>query len=139
MDTKTLTFGESVVEVTVIDNIIYMKALNLFTNETIKEMTRHLDTIIDSIPANLIRIWDSSQISSERFKVTSQYIKTMTKWAQEVKERRPGSTVYFIAKEPAIYGSSRMYELRTRDEKMDVIVLKSIDELPDDISIKLPT
>ena len=139
MDTKTLTFGESVVEVTVIDNIIYIKALNLFTNETIKEMTRYLDTIIDSIPADLIRIWDSSQISSERFKVTSEFIKSITTWTEEVKERRPGSTVYFIAKEPAIYGSSRMYELRTRDENMDVIVLKDIDDLPSDIRIKLPT
>ena len=138
METKNLTFGEGVVEVTIIDNIIYMKTLMLYTDEMAMEMTRYLDKIIDLIPSNLIRIWDSSHLPSECFKLTEQCVETIVRWSQGVKERSPDSRVYFIAQEPLIFGISRMYELQTNAETMNVTVLNSIDELPDDIRTKLP-
>ncbi len=43
-----------------------------------------------------------------------------------------------ITHEALIFGISRMYELQSSNEAMDVIVLQSIDELPEEIRTKLP-
>jgi len=66
-------------------------------------------------------------------------VKFISDWSKGVKARKPGSRAYFIAKEPLIFGVSRMYQMQSSDEAMDVIVLKSIDELPQEIRSKIPS
>jgi len=137
MKQETLKIGEAIIEVTFIDNIIYMKTLHMYTDETATEMTKYLDKIIDQIPHKPIRIWDASELPSECFKLTSECVQKIANWSQKIKDTRPGSQAFFIAPEPFIYGISRMYEMQARDKAMDVIVLKSFDELPEGIRIKL--
>ena len=137
MKKETLKFGEGIVEITLIDNIIYMKTLCLYHDEIAMEMTRYLDKIIDQIPGNPIRVWDSTDLSSEFFKLTNECVKKIVNWSQKIKGKKPGSKAYFIAPEPLIFGISRMYEMQAKDEIMDVIVLNSIDELPKEIRAKI--
>ena len=139
MATETLTFGEGIVEVTVIDNVIYMRILDVYTDDMAMEMTRYLDKIMDHIPEKPIRIWDSSKLPAASFKLSSQCVKSISDWSKGVKARKPGSRAYFIAKDPLIFGVARMYEIQSSDEAMDIIVLKSIDELPEEIRSKIPS
>ncbi|OGT31866.1 MAG: hypothetical protein A2W28_03540 [Gammaproteobacteria bacterium RBG_16_51_14] len=138
MKKKTLKFGEGIIEVTVIDNIIYIKALHFFNDDIVTETIRYIDKIIKQIPHNPIRVWDSTCLSSKTFKVTSECIQNVVNWSQGIKSNKPGSKAFFIAPEPLIFGISRMYELQASDEKMDVQVIKNIDELPIEIREKIP-
>lgn len=135
---ETLKFGEWVVEVTLIDNIIYIKALNFFNDDIAIAITRYLDKIIEQIPDNPIRVWDSTCLSSGNFKVSIKCIQKIISWSQGIKSNKPGSKAYFIAPEPLIFGMSRMYELQASDETMVVHVIKSINELPIEIKEKIP-
>jgi len=139
MPTETLRFGEGTVQVTIIDNVIYVRVLHGYNDDMAIEMTRYLDKIIDHIPEKPIRIWDSSKLPAGSFKLSSQCVKFISDWSRGVKARKPGSRAYFIAKEPLIFGVSRMYQMQSSDEAMDVIVLKSIDELPHEIRSKIPS
>jgi len=139
MVTETLTFGEGIVEVTVIDNVIYMRILHVYTDDMAMEMTHYLDKIIDRIPEKPIRIWDSSELPAGSFKLSGECVKSISDWSKGIKVRKPGSRAYFIAKDPLIFGISRMYEIQASDEAMDIMVLKSIDELPEEIRSKIPS
>ncbi|MDH4099285.1 MAG: hypothetical protein OEV28_01765 [Nitrospirota bacterium] len=138
MTSETLKFDKGIIEVTVVDNIIYMKVLHLYTDEMAIEMTRYLDKVFARISGNPVRVWDSSALSAESFKLSSQCVEQISNWSLRIKSQRPGSRVYFIAKESSIYGVSRMYALKAGNENMDVMVLRSIDELPQDIRAKIP-
>ena len=71
MRQETLDFGEGSVEVTIIDNIIYMKALRSYTDDIALKMIHYLDAVIDQIPGPTIRIWDSRTIHPNNFHLTS--------------------------------------------------------------------
>ncbi len=135
---KTFDFDVGRAELSVNDNVIYIKTFGLYTDEIALEMTQHLDVVIDNIPEAPIRVWDSCELSSENFKLTKQGIEKIINWAKKIKDEKPGSQAYFIAHEPLIFGISRMYELQVSDEKMDVIVLKRLTDLPQKIQEKLP-
>jgi hypothetical protein len=135
---ETLDFNGGKVEVSVIDNVIYMKVVHFYNDDIAMAMTRYLDKVIDEIPNEPIRVWDSGDLSQKSFQLTSECIKAIAKWSDGVKSRRPGSKAYFIAREPLVFGISRMYQMLAGDDKMDVQVLKSIDELPKEIREKIP-
>jgi hypothetical protein len=136
MTKETLTFNKGVVEVTIIDNIIYMKPLKLFNDDIAIEMTKYLDKIIDNIPGNLVRIWDSSGLPSGFFLMTREGVGQIVSWSKGIEKKRSHSTDYFIANHPLAFGMSRMYQLQANDT-MGVSVLRSFDELPDEIKTKL--
>lgn len=138
MKRETLKISEAIIEVTIIDNIIYMKTLHMYTDDVAVEMTKYLDKIIDQIPHNPIRVWDASDLPSECFKLTSKCVNKIVNWSDKLKKTRPGSQAFFIASKPSIFGISRMYEMQASNDSMDVMVLKSIDELPQEIKNKLP-
>jgi hypothetical protein len=138
MATETLRFGEGTVEVTVNDNVIFMKTLGLYTDEMAMAMTRYLDRAIAAVPSNPVRIWDSSDLPAGSFRLSSECVKAISHWSRGIKEKRPGSKAYFIARDPLIFGVSRMYQLQAADENMDVIVLKRVEDLPPDLRARIP-
>lgn len=69
MKRETLKIGDAIIDVTLIDNIIYMKTSNMFTDEAATEMTKYLGKIIEQIPHKPIRVWDASELPSEGFQV----------------------------------------------------------------------
>ena len=137
MQRQTLDFGAGKVELSVVDNIIYLKIFGVYTDEMALEMTRRLDGIIKTVPGTPIRIWDGSQLRAEDFRLSTQVLEQISSWAERIKERKPGSKAYFIAREPFIFGTSRMYELQVGDEQLEVEVLHHFNELPKEIREKI--
>ena len=129
--------GEGVIEVDVIDNIIYVKIFHVNNDEIAMGTIDYVDKIIDRIPGSSIRIWDFSELPSKSFMVTNDCIKRIIAWSEGIKRKRPGSKAYFIAPEPLLFGMARMYQIQASDERMDVIVLRNIDELPTEIREKI--
>jgi hypothetical protein len=137
MKKETLTFDECIINVILIENIIYLKTLGMYTDNAAIGMTKYLDNVISQIPGSPIRIWDASDLSSECFQLTTKCVQEIVKWSQKIKSARPGSKAFFIAPTPLIFGVSRMYEIQSSDDTMDVMVLKSFKELPKEIRAKL--
>jgi len=135
---ETLDFGESSVEITIIDNIIYMKVLRSYTDEIALKMIRCLDKIIDQIPQATIRIWDSRTIHPNNFHLTTECVRRAAEWSKSVNVRKPGSKVYFLTSRSLIFGISRMFEMQASSEKMEVVVFIDPDQLPADIRGKIP-
>ena len=138
MRKETLKFGECVIKVIIIDNIIYLKTLHNYTDKAAIEMTKYLDKVISQISHKPIRVWDSSDLSSECFRLTTECVTIIVEWSQKIKKEKPGSQSFFIAPTPVIYGMSRMYEIQANDHEMEIMVVKSIDDLPHEILSKLP-
>ena len=137
MKRQTLKFDECVIESILVDNIIYLKTLGIYTDNVAIKMTEYLDDVFSQIPSPPIRIWDSTDLPSECFKLSNECVKNIVGWSNKIKIKKPGSKSFFIAPKPLIFGVSRMYEIQASDARMDVKVLRSIDELPDEIREKI--
>lgn len=134
---ETLDFGEGEVEISIVDNIIYLKTLRLYTDAIAREMMRYLEKIIHTTPRSTIRVWDARSLSSDSFKLTGQCVQEAVAWSDKIKREKPGSKAYFITTEPLIFGTTRMYTIQADDKDMGFEVIRSIDELPDEIRKKL--
>ena len=138
MKRQTLKFDDCVIESILVDNIIYLKTSGIYTDNAAIKMTKYLDDVFSQIPSPPIRIWDSTDLPSECFKLSKECVKKIVDWSNKIKIMKPGSQSYFIAPKPLIFGVSRMYELQASDDKMDVKVLRKMDELPKKIREKIP-
>jgi hypothetical protein len=138
MKQETLDFGEGSVEITIIDNIIYMKTLRSYTDAIAMKMIHYLDNIIDQIPQATIRIWDSRNIHPNNFILTSGCVRRVAEWSKGVNAKKPGSQVYFITSRSVLFGISRMYQMQASNDKMEVVVLDNPDQLPAEIRKKIP-
>ena len=138
MKRQKLKFDECVIDSILVDNIIYLKTLGIYTDNVAIKMTKYLDDIFSQIPSPSIRIWDATDLPSECFKLSNECVKKIVGWSNKIKITNPGSQSFFIAPKPLIFGVSRMYELQAKDDKMDIKVLRSMDELPNEIREKIP-
>ena len=73
----------------------------------------------------------------DKFKLTSKGTYSFREWAERVKKKWPGNVAFFVGDNPLVYGVSRMYEMKTADDDMPVAVVKTFDELPDDIKKRI--
>ncbi|MCX5900452.1 MAG: hypothetical protein NTX06_06920, partial [Proteobacteria bacterium] len=78
---ETLDFGEGEVEISIVDNIIYLKTLRLYTDAIAREMMRYLEKIIHTTPRSTIRVWDARSLSSDSFKLTGQCVQEAVAWS----------------------------------------------------------
>ncbi len=138
MKKETLDFGEGSVEITIIDNIIYMKALRSYTDDIALKMIRYLDKIIDQIPQATIRIWDSRTIHPNNFHLTNDCVRRAADWSKSVNARKPGSKIYFLTSRSLLFGISRMHEMQASSDTLEISVLSDPDQLPAEIRMKIP-
>jgi hypothetical protein len=135
---EKLDFDEGSVEVTVIDNIIYMKTLRSYTDAIATAMLHYLDPIIEQIPEPTIRIWDSRTIHPNNFHLTSSFVRRAAAWSKGINAKRPGSKVYFLTNRSLVFGISRMYEMQASTKHLEIVVLSDPDQLPVEIRKKIP-
>lgn len=134
---NTLTFPHATVDITTIDNIIFLQVHGVYSDDVALQMTKHLDPLIDAIPQRPIRIWDASGIPAHEFQLTPACMEKLSKWAKAVHARKPDSMAYLIGFTPISFGMGRMHAMKSGLESQGVEVLKSFDELPADIRAKL--
>lgn len=125
------------IEVMKDQDLIYLTVFGEFTDADVIRMTEYLDELYEEIGGPTIRVWDGTHLKTSQFKVTSQGTELLRIWAERKKMRFPNSAAYFISNEPHIFGVSRMYELKTADENMTVSVVKSFDELPEELKERI--
>lgn len=77
------------------------------------------------------------KISTESFSLTKDGVSAILTWSKGIKQKKPGSKVYFIAESDVLYGLSRLYQIQAGDDHMEVIVVRSFDELPKEIIEKI--
>ena len=137
MERDIIDFGHGKIDALKDGNLIYLSFYGEYTDNDAKELTRYLEKFFAEINAPTIRINDGSNMTSEQYKLTPQGIDFLMSWANKVKEKRPGSVSYIIGNTDLIFGMSRMYEIRTANDLMPIQVLKSVDDLPGEIKIRI--
>ena len=137
MKKETINFGDRVVELTIVENVIHIKPMHYFDHELVTALGRRIDEIVEQVPGIPVRVWDSSCLLPGTFKVTQRGIDQMVLWSKRIQTTIPDSAAYFIAPDPLVFGMSRMYEMRAESEYLKVYVVRSIDELPDAIKEKI--
>jgi hypothetical protein len=133
-----LRFGESVVEITTVDEIIHLRVTGAYTDEMALAMLEQMDRLIEAMPGDPVRVWDASGIPADSFLLTSECIDAVARWAVTLKQRRPGSMAYMISPTLVSFGMARMYGMKSELEPEGVRVLRSVDELPAGIRERLP-
>ena len=138
MERTRLNFPHISVEVATVDNIIYVRLSGTYTDEVALALIRHVEPIIEQIPANPVRVWDARGVPAGEFKLTSQCVDVIAKWAQEIKSKKPGSVAYLISPTEISFGMSRMYGIKSGLESTGIVALKDVHELPEAIRNRLP-
>ena len=108
MTSETLEFGDASVKIAVIDNLIYVHVSGVYSDRVALKLLQHLDGLMDQIPENPIRVWDSSGILAESFQLSSQCVDGIAEWAKQVKVRKPGSMAYMVGSSNISYGMARI-------------------------------
>ena len=134
---KTLEFDNAKLNVSLIDNLIYIRVSGVYTDEVALKLIQYLDELIDRIPDSHIRVWDGSGIAKEAYQLSTKCIQQIASWSRGILAKRPGSVVYMVATNDVSYGMTRMYQIISTLEENGVIVLRSIHELPPAIREKL--
>ena len=138
MNKERLDFVNASAEVSVIDNLIYIRVSGIYNDDVALKLIQYLENLIDRIPGSPIRVWDASGISEGSFQLSSKCIDQIATWARQVKAKKAGSVAYMVGSNAISYGMARMYGLKADLESTGVIVLRSLDELPPEIKEKLP-
>ena len=138
MRQEVLHSNEGSVEITAVDNVIYMRVRGCHTDAMAFQMTQYLDKAMDQLSGPTIRVFDTRGILPDKFRLTSDCVQKIARWSKATSAKRPGSEAYFITEHPLLFGMARMYELQADDDKFHAFVLKSFDELPASIREKLP-
>lgn len=133
----TLTFPQTRVDLTTIDNIVFVQVFGVYNDEIVLRVLERLDPLLDAIPSNPIRVWDASGIPANAFNLTPACMEQISLWAQDVQVRRPDSMAYLIGFSPVSYGMGRMHAMKSELETKGMEVLKRFDELPPEIRAKL--
>ena len=137
MKTEVFNLKDGKVEVSQFENIIYFTVYGNFTDDDIVTLTKYTEDFFAKNNTPTIRIWDLTNMSAEQYNLTPAGIDRLDNWADEAKKKWPGNAAYIIGVPDLIFGMSRMYELKTSDNSMAINVIKSVDELPDKIKIKI--
>lgn len=137
MKTEVINLKNAKLDVAQFDNIIYFTVHGDFTDDDIEIVTKYTENFFAKHNAPTIRIWDLTNISAEQYKLTPEGIDRLKNWADKAKKKWPINTAYIIGVPNLIFGMSRMYELKTSDDSMPINVIKSVDELPDKIKIRI--
>ena len=138
MKKEIMKFDEGVIEFYNLESFVYFRVLNLFNDKMAMELSRFIDKHIMERSEFSIRVWDLSALPSNKYRITPQCTEWVVRWSEGVKIKKPNTESYFIAPEPLIYGTARMYEIPATDENMKLTVMRSIEELPEHIRCKIP-
>ncbi|MFZ5775963.1 MAG: hypothetical protein ACOY3Z_10825 [Thermodesulfobacteriota bacterium] len=137
MNKDILRFGDTEIEISRIDNIIFIQVFGCYTDEMALGLIQRVGQLIDAIPESSIRIWDGTGIPEEGYLLSSGCIDRVARWAEAIEAKKPGSTAYMIIPSLVSFGMSRMYALRADLEGSGVVVLRAVEELPQEIREKL--
>ena len=138
MKNERIELGHVEINVLKNGNLIYLNVYGEFTDNDIMAMTKYLENFFDEIRGPTVRIWDSTNISSDQFKLTPKGTDLFNQWSERMKKKWPGNIAYLIADTPLSFGISRMYELKTSDHDLFIKVLHNFKELPDNIKARIP-
>jgi hypothetical protein len=138
MNKETLEFDNARADVSLIDNLVYIRVSGVYTDEVALQLIQYLEELSDRRPDSLIRVWDASGISEGAFQLSTKCVEQIAAWARKITAGKPGSLAYMVGTSAISYGMARMYAIKSGLEETAVIVLRSIDELPPAIREKLP-
>lgn len=138
MKSERIDLGHGKIKVSKNGNLVYFNVLGAITDDDIMAMTKYLENFFDEISGPTVRIWDSTNISSDQFKISPKGTDLFNQWSERMKKKWPGNIAYLIADTPLSFGISRMYELKTSDHDLFIKVLHNFDELPDNIKARIP-
>jgi len=139
MSKTTLKFPDAIIEVTPIENLIYVRITGIYTDEVMLAMLAHIEPLIDALPSAHIRVMDASRVPAGSFRLSTQGTEQAIAWGLKVHARKPGSRSFLIGTTPVSYGMGRMYAMRSDLEAKGVEVLRSLDELPPEVRKLLPS
>ena len=137
MQQETIDLEHGEIKVLKNGNLIYLDVCGEYTDEDVLAMTKYLENFFDEIGGPTIRIWDSTNIGADQFKITTKGTDAFNQWSEKMKKKCPGNVAYLIADKPLSFGISRMYELKASDHDLPIKVVHSFDELPDDIKKRI--
>lgn len=138
MTSEMLEFADATVQVSALENVVYMRVSGLFSDDVALRMTHYLDGLIAKSPVSLIRVWDASGIPAGSFQLTTTCLGQLAQWARRVRTQHPGSLAYMVGSTPVSYGMARAYEAKAGLEETGIIVVHSLSELPPEVRQKLP-
>lgn len=137
MEKELIKFENSEIEVTKVDNIIYLNVVGEYTNMMAFKMTNYLENWMETIPKNPVRIWNAYDIPPELFKLTSDCVRALARWSAQMKLKRPDLMAYLIGPSDISFGMGRMHRAVSNIDENGISVIRSFDDLPDEIKVKL--
>jgi hypothetical protein len=137
MKKETIDLGHGRIEVHLDGNFVYLNVFGEYTDDDAIAMTQYLENLFTSMDGPIIRVWDGTNIPENGFKLTTESTERFAEWSYKVKQKWPDNVTYMIADAPVKYGISRMYAIRASMNNSDVIVVHSIDELPENIKERI--
>jgi len=137
MKRETVDLIHGIIEVLIDGNLIYLNVFGEYTDDDIMAMTEYLEKFFTEVGGPTIRVWDSTNISEGGFKLTSKGTDKFAEWSIRIKKKWPGNVAYLIGDKPLKYGMSRMYEMKASDNDSSIIVVHSIDELPENLKERI--
>lgn len=137
METEIAHLKHGKIDVSKFENIIYFKVFGDLADDDTSVLTRLSEAFFDEINGPTIRIWDLTDMTADQYRLTPKGIDTLEKWADIAKKRWPGNVAYVIGKTDLIFGMSRMYEIKASDNLMSINAVKSFDDLPVEIKIRI--
>ena len=91
MKRETIDLGHGKIEVLINGSLIYLDVHGEYTDDDVLTMTKYLENFFDAIGGSTIRIWDSTNIPSDQFKLTAQGTDLFKQWSEKMKNKWPGN------------------------------------------------
>lgn len=124
-------------EVLIDDDLMYLKLFGGYTDKDAVSVSEFLENLFAETGELPVRVWDLTNLSKDSLEIITPGINIFFEWSRGVRMRWPDGIVYLINDKPIKNGGSGMYEPGAFFNDFSITVVKSIDELPDNIKERI--
>lgn len=137
MQRETIELEHGCLEMFIDGGFMYLIILGEYTGKDAISVTKYLENLFDEIGDPAIRVWDTRNVPKDRFELITPNINILFEWSRRRRMERPDDVVYVINDNSIKDGTSGMYEPKAFFNDFSIIVVKSIDELPENIKERI--
>ena len=137
MQRETIELEHGSLEMFIDGSFMYLNIFGEYTGKDAISVTKYLENLFDEIGDPAIRVWNTTNLPEDRFELITPNINILFEWSCRRRMERPDDVVYVINDNTIKDGKSGMYEPKAFFNDFSITVVKSIDELPENIKERI--
>ena len=134
---ETIEFEHGRLEIFIDGSLMYLNIFGEYTGKDAISVTKYLENLFAETGDPPTRVWNTTNTPKDRFELITPNINILFEWSCRRRMKRPDDVVYIINDNPIKDGTSGMYEPGAFFNDFSMIVVKSIDELPENIKERI--